>query len=126
MREQIVVLEQLIDDMRTVALSEAGALELKLRPTDVGAAIDHALASFQAQATAKGVALGTDYQPSLPHALADEQRLGQVLANLLENALRHTPAGGSVVLSALRPDNHWVEIDVTDSGEGIVRGCFGK
>jgi signal transduction histidine kinase len=117
-REQIGVLEQLIDDMRTVALAEAGALELKLRPTDVGAAIDHALASFQAQATAKGVALGTDYQPSLPHALADEQRLGQVLANLLSNALRHSRSGGHVTVSA-SDEQRVVEIRVADDGAGI-------
>ena len=64
--EQIAVLEQLIDDLRTVALAEAGALTLKLAPTDIGAAIDHAVAAFQPQATAKGVALGADYPASLP------------------------------------------------------------
>jgi signal transduction histidine kinase len=46
--------------------------------------------------------------------------MGQVLANLLENALRHTPPGGSVHLAASRPDNDWVELDVTDTGEGIA------
>jgi signal transduction histidine kinase len=45
--------------------------------------------------------------------------MAQVLANLLENALRHTPQGGSVRLSATRPDQHWVELAVVDSGDGI-------
>jgi two-component system sensor histidine kinase BaeS len=116
--EQIAVLEQLIDDMRTVALAEAGALTLKLAPTDLGAAIDHAVAAFQAQATAKGVALGADYPPTLPRAQADEQRVGQILTNLLSNALRHAPDGGKVAVSA-RVVADKLEVAVNDNGPGI-------
>ena len=117
--EQIAVLEQLIDDLRTVALAEAGALTIKLAPTDIGAAIDHAVAAFQAQATAKGVRLGSDSFAGLPRALADEQRVGQVLTNLLSNALRHAPSGGHVVVTARSPENGFVEVSVRDDGPGI-------
>ena len=87
-REQLRTLEQLIEDMRTVALAEAGALSLKIQPTDVGVSIDHAVAAFQADAAGAGVTLAADYPLGLPRATADEQRLGQVLANLISNALR--------------------------------------
>lgn len=117
--EQIGILEQLIDDMRTVALAEAGALTLKLAPTDLGAAIDHAVAAFQAQATAKGVVMAADYPPTLPRALADEQRVGQVLTNLLSNALRYAPTGGHVDVSARSTEDGVVEVSVRDDGPGI-------
>jgi len=117
--EQMRVLEQLIDDMRTVALADAGALPMKLQPTELGAAIDHAVAAFKPEAMAKGVELGTDYPPALPKATADEQRLGQVLANLLSNSLRHTPSGGRVTVSARAGDAGFVETAVADDGEGI-------
>ncbi len=76
-REQLHVLEQLIEDLRTVALAEAGALPLNLQPTDLGTTIDHAVASFQAQASAAGATLTADYPAGLPKAKADEQRTGQ-------------------------------------------------
>ena len=117
--EQIGILEHLIDDMRTVALAEAGALPLDLRPTDVGTAIDHAVAAFQPEATAKRITLAADYQPGLPSAMADEQRLGQVLSNLLSNALRYTPSGGHVTVSAAASGPAAVELAVRDDGPGI-------
>jgi len=118
--EQLKNLEKLIDDMRTVALAEAGALPLELRPTDVGAAIDHAVTAFKPEATAKRVALTADYPPTLPRATADEQRVGQVLANLLSNALRHTSEAGHVTVSARSaPGAELVEVSVRDDGEGI-------
>ena len=118
--EQLKILEQLIEDMRTVALADAGALVLNLQPTDIGASIDHAVAAFQTQATAPGVTLGTDYPPGIPKAMADEQRLGQVFANLLSNSLRHTPSGGHVTVSARRAeDGSTIELSVRDDGQGI-------
>jgi signal transduction histidine kinase len=119
--EQIRVLEQLIDDMRTVALVEAGALTMKLQPTDVGAAVDHAVAAFNVEAAAKGVTLRADYPATLPRATADEQRLGQILTNLLSNAIRHTPTGGNVTVVA-RPDaeRDGLRISVGDTGPGIA------
>jgi signal transduction histidine kinase len=116
--EQLRVLEQLIDDMRTVSLAESGALQLKLQPTDLSTAIDQAVAAFSAPAKAARVELTADYPAGLPQAMADEQRLGQVLLNLLSNALRHAPSGGHVTIAA-RPLDGWVEIAVHDDGEGI-------
>src|SRR5690606_36233678 len=56
----------------------------------------------------------------LPDVHVDPERIAQVLANLLENALRHTPPGGTVRVSVTCPDPHWVELNVIDTGEGIA------
>jgi two-component system, OmpR family, sensor histidine kinase BaeS len=117
--EQLHVLEQLIEDMRTVALAEAGALPLKLQPTDLAVAIDHVVAAFQAEATASGVNVRADYPSGLPRARADEHRVGQILTNLMSNALRHTPRGGHVTVLARAVDAQWIELSVRDDGPGI-------
>ena len=119
--EQLRTLEQLIEDLRTVALADAGALSLRLQPTDLGASIDHALAAFGGQAAAAGVTITADYPPGLPKARADEQRVGQVLSNLLSNALRHSPQGGHVTVSARMGDAAGtVEVSVRDEGPGMT------
>ncbi len=116
--DQIQTLEKLIDDMRTVALAESGGLTLSLQPTDLRELIDDSLTSFRPQAEDAGVLLRADVPANLPRAMADEQRIRQVLANLLGNALRHTPAGGSVVVSAAAQGD-WVTIEVADTGSGM-------
>jgi two-component system, OmpR family, sensor histidine kinase BaeS len=121
--EQLQVLEQLIDDMRTVALADAGALPLNIQPIDLGTPIDHVVAAFQPQASSRGVVLTAGYAPSLPRATADEQRVRQVLTNLVANALAHTASGGHVTVAA-RPassstEGH-VEVSVSDDGSGIA------
>jgi two-component system sensor histidine kinase BaeS len=117
-REQLRTLEKLIDDMRTVALAESGALTLNLQPIDIGASIDHVVAAFQPEASAAGVTITADYPPGLPKAKADELRVGQVLTNLISNALRHTPKGGHVTVTAASTASS-VEVRVRDDGEGI-------
>ena len=116
---QLATLERLIDNLRTVALAESGALELHLEPLDVGAAIDAAVAAFRAEADGAGVELRADYPAGLKRAKFDQQRLGQVLANLLTNALRHTAHGGHVTVSARAGDDRMVEVTVRDDGTGI-------
>lgn len=119
--QQIALLEQLIDDMRTIALAEAGGLTLNRRPLDVGAAIDQSVAAFRADAVAADVAVTSDYPPGLPMVPADEQRVRQILVNLLSNALKHTPGGGHVAVSAKASTSAGaVEIIVADDGEGIA------
>lgn len=120
-REQIRTLEKLIEDMRTVALAEAGGLTLKLAPTDLADLITDQLAAFSAQAGATDVTLVSEIAPDLPRAMADEQRVRQVLANLLANALRHTPSGGRVTVSArAETDRRSLTVDVADTGSGIA------
>ncbi|HEY5521032.1 MAG TPA: HAMP domain-containing sensor histidine kinase [Candidatus Limnocylindrales bacterium] len=118
---QLAALERLIDNLRTVALAESGALELHRAPLDVGTAIDNAVAAFRAEADADGVELRADYPPGLPKPNADELRVGQVLANLISNALRYTAKGGHVTVSARRAtDGTALEVSVRDDGQGIA------
>jgi signal transduction histidine kinase len=120
-REQIKSLEKLIEDMRTVALAEAGGLTLNLAPTDLADLLADQLAAFSAQAGAAQVTLTPDIAAGLPRAMADEQRVRQVVANLLANALRHSPAGGRVTVRAHAiGDGRTLSVEVTDTGGGIA------
>jgi signal transduction histidine kinase len=119
-REQIKSLEKLIDDMRTVALAEAGGLTLNLAPTDLADLLTDQVAAFSAQAGATGVALVADVAAALARAMADEPRVRQVVANLISNALRHTPAGGSVTVRARATGGGaTITVEVADTGSGI-------
>jgi len=118
---QLAALERLIDNLRTVALAESGALELHRSPLDVGTAIDNAVAAFRAEADTDGVSLSADFPPGLPMPTADELRVGQVLANLISNALRNTARGGHVSVSAQRADDGAaLDVSVRDDGQGIA------
>jgi two-component system, OmpR family, sensor histidine kinase BaeS len=116
--EATQTLERLVDDLRTLALAETGHLQLQREPVDIAALIHDTIASFQAQAEAKGVALAADLRAELPTVSADAVRIRGVIANLLANAIAHTPAGGSVRVSAA-PADGGVTVSVSDTGEGI-------
>ncbi len=110
-------LEMLIEDLRTLALSEAGALTLNREPVDL-AILVHEVLSAQ---PAGGVEVRADLPADLPHPTADPVRLRAVLNNLVANAIRHTPSGGAVTMAARRQgQGHGVEVTVTDTGEGIA------
>jgi signal transduction histidine kinase len=121
-RDQARALETLIEDVRTVALADAGSLTLDRQPTELDALVRDAVTSFEAQAGAAGVALAAELPTSLPVVLLDAPRIRQVLANLIGNALRHTPPGGRVTVGASvtgRPASA-VEVTVADTGSGIA------
>ncbi len=117
--KQVLVLNRLVEDLRTLANTEAGHLVLEQRPVDVAALAHRIVTTFQSQAASRQVALSLriDHQPLLMPG--DEQRLGQVLNNLLDNALRHTPPNGQVVVS-LVGEPGGLCLAVTDTGEGIA------
>ncbi len=121
-REQARALEQLIDDLRTVALADAGSLTVDRQPADLEALIDELVTSFRSQADAAGVALVAQVAAGLPPVPLDGSRIRQVLANLIGNAVRHTPAGGRVVVSAAMSGSAppSVEVAVSDNGAGIA------
>jgi signal transduction histidine kinase len=114
--DQTLALERLVDDLRTVALADAGALALNRQPTDLGALIEQEVEGFRA--TAPTLTLTTQLAPDLPPADVDAGRIAQVLRNLLANAVRHTPAGGSVAVAARR-EGARVAVEVRDTGIGI-------
>lgn len=137
--EETLLLKRLVDDLRTLALADAGQLELTPAPVDVAGLVQRALDRFEPQAAEKGVTLKAELAPNLPPAELDAQRMDQVLGILLDNALRHTPAGGRISLSAglhlppspsplptgLKPEtgeggeDHWLCLSITDTGPGI-------
>ena len=113
-------LHRLAQDISAVSRAEEGQLDSRPVPTHPRVLLESAATAAQDAFDAAQVRLTVDAAGPLPDVHVDPERMGQVLANLLENALRHTPAGGAVHLTATRPDNHWVELDVTDTGEGIA------
>jgi len=114
------VLARLVDDLRTLALSESGALQLQREPTDLaGLARDVARGSRDA-AAACGVRIDVDAPADLVPIDVDPLRIRQVLGNLLSNALRHTPAGGSVAIRVAE-SNGVVSVEVRDTGSGMTR-----
>jgi signal transduction histidine kinase len=116
--EATQTLARLVDDLRTLALAETGHLQLQREPVDIATLINDTIASFESQAQTKGVSLAADIAGDLPTVSADAVRIRGVIANLLANAIAHTPAGGSVRVNASRADGG-VAVSVTDTGEGI-------
>jgi two-component system OmpR family sensor kinase/two-component system sensor histidine kinase BaeS len=113
------VLSRLVDDLRMLSLAEAGALALHREPTDIADLIADGVASFQTQADAAGIELATKIDGVLPQAEIDPVRMREVLSNLLSNALRYTPRGGSVRVGASTADG-LVRVSVRDTGPGIA------
>jgi len=111
-------LDRLVEDLRTLVLTDAGNLVLDKEPTDIGALVHDTVESFRAQAESKGVSLTTDVATGVPTIDVDQARIRQVIGNLLSNAIRHTPSGGSVKVGVASASNE-VTITVTDTGEGI-------
>jgi signal transduction histidine kinase len=111
-------LDRLVEDLRTLVLTDAGNLVLHKEPTDIGALATDSVESFKTQADAAKVTLNTQVADDLPSLDVDPARMRSVLGNLLSNALRHTPPGGSITVRAGRSDGG-VAITVTDTGEGI-------
>ena len=112
-------LDRLVEDLRTLVLTDAGSLVLQKEPTDLGALAVEMVDSFSVQAEAAGVALRSDIANNLPSVVVDPARIRGVIGNLLSNAIRHTPAGGSVTVGVSASGDD-VVITVADSGEGIA------
>jgi two-component system sensor histidine kinase BaeS len=114
------VLGRLIDDLRTLALSEAGTLALHPEPTDPDILVADVVRSFEPVAAAARVELGAAIDGDLPILDLDPVRIREVLANLVANAIRHTPSGGHVTLAgSVEADGRWVRLEVIDTGPGI-------
>lgn len=111
-------LRRLVEDLGAVSRAEERAADLRLRPLDPAVLVHAAVAAAEPAYTTKGVLLRADVTGPLPRVAADAERIGEVLANLLDNALRHTPAGGTVTVAARREPSG-VRLTVSDTGEGI-------
>jgi signal transduction histidine kinase len=116
--DQTKILSRLIEDLRTLALSDAGVLTLQREPMDVIELMSEVLESCEAEANRLSISLQLDAPPNPVTLEVDGVRIKEVLANLLSNALSHTPPGGSVRL-ALTSAAEAVSLSVTDTGSGM-------
>jgi len=120
MRDQVARLRRLAGDLKEAAAAEEHALGLVLTALDPATIARDAVAAARPGYLHKGVDLELEEPPSTPLVAADAERIQQVLANLLDNALRHTPAGGQVTVSILEGRDKTVGLIVTDNGDGIA------
>lgn len=120
LRDQAARLTRLSDDLAAVTRAESGDLTLDRRPVPPGDLLAAAHAAARDRAAEQGVRLVVDVADGLPPVEVDRLRLAQVLDNLVTNALRHTPAGGTVTLRAARAGGGRVELVVHDTGDGIA------
>ena len=116
--EEAMLLNRLVDDLQELALAEAGQLKLVCQPVNIQQVINKAVQSLRTQALEKEINLITDLQDNLPLVNADVERMGQVLRNLLKNAIINTPVGGEIRIQARASDSK-VEVSVQDNGMGI-------
>jgi signal transduction histidine kinase len=112
-------LTDLVDDLFELARTDTGAMEVQLEPVDVVALLHQLVDLMRPLAQREGaVTLLCEATATLPPAMADRARLHQILSNLIRNAVRHTPDGGIVAVSAAR-EGQTITISVADTGEGI-------
>jgi len=115
---EVALLERLINDLHLLALADAGQLPLYREVVSPVMLVNEAVRSFTPLATGRDVHLHSVVEEHLPDIEIDPQRITQVLGNLISNALRHTPAGGEIVVSAHR-DPNGICFAVRDTGTGI-------
>jgi len=111
-------LSHLIDDLFEMAQADAGGLQINLEPGSIGDLISDTLERFSAQAGEGGIRLQGSAAAGVDPVTMDSQRIGRVLSNLVSNAVRHTPSGGFVTLTAMRREGRLL-VSVEDTGEGI-------
>jgi signal transduction histidine kinase len=116
--EEASLLSRLVDDLQELSLAEAGELKLVCQAEDIGELVRQTVAAVEAQERAKGVSLSVELPGKLPLVNIDSRRIGEVLRNLLENAVAHTGKRDTIMVTAKQLGN-WIEISVTDTGEGI-------
>ena len=111
-------LEQIIGDLLDLARLEGGGISLRRERVDVSALFDRVAARHERELQERDVRLVREVHPAAAHVAGDPDRLEQALQNLAANALRHTPAGGAITLTA-RPGPGTVVLTVRDSGAGV-------
>jgi two-component system, OmpR family, sensor histidine kinase BaeS len=117
-------LRRLVSDMQNMTALETGRMHLDVAPLNMRALVDEVLEVIGPECEQAGISLRNEIAPAMPLVLADSDRITQVLLNLLDNARRYTPAGGSINVGAsLEADARgvkWLDISVQDSGSGIA------
>jgi signal transduction histidine kinase len=120
-RTHVDALSGLVDDLFELSRIEAGEISWTMRQVELGELIGETVAAMRAPAQERGVRIAAELPEGSLLAEANAEKLQRVLFNLIQNAIRHTPADGSVTVRA-RPADRGVEIEVDDTGEGIPAG----
>ena len=121
--EETQILARLVEDLRTLALAESGALQLKKEPTDLALLIGETVSAFRTQADAAGVKIDVQAGSEALVLALDPERIRQVLSNLIANALRYTPREGAIHVrytAAYLDNRKYAEVTVEDTGVGIA------
>lgn len=133
--EEAVLLRRLVDDLQDLALAEAGRLKLVCQPVAVSEMVRKAVDTIQSETEEKGIHLDINVPANLPLVNVDAERIGQVLRNLLSNAVRYTPEGGTITIDSQlqacadtgkvgedkKPQEvNWYLVTVRDTGSGIA------
>jgi two-component system OmpR family sensor kinase/two-component system sensor histidine kinase BaeS len=116
--EETAVMSRLLDDLQLLSTAEAGALRLYREQVDPAVLVEDAIDAFRAEAAEKGVTLEAQITGGIAEIDVDAVRIGEVLSNLLSNAVRHTPPGGRVTVRA-EPAGDGAAFEVSDTGPGI-------
>ena len=111
-------LANLIDDLLDLSKIESGKMAMVFMPVEITPVIKRTAGVLEKLALQKSIKIGVDIPSGLPKVLADENRLSQVFLNLLDNAIKYTPEGGSVKISVF-PQDKYLQVDITDTGAGI-------
>ncbi|HMB21257.1 MAG: ATP-binding protein [Chloroflexota bacterium] len=117
-RDEAARLEHLVNDLRILSLADAGELAMSLQIIEPERLLQEIASPYQYQAQRKNITLDLEIASPLSTIEVDPGRMTQVLTNILDNALRHTPEGGRIVLST-REVNDQVELAVQDNGPGL-------
>jgi signal transduction histidine kinase len=117
-RTHVAVLSDLVDDLFELSRIEAGDISWTMHQVELGDLIGDTVAAMRGPAEARGVRIAAELPPGHVVAQANAEKVQRVLFNLIQNAIRHTPADGSVTVRA-RNDGGDVEVEVADDGEGI-------
>ncbi len=116
---QVMHLSRLVEDLRLLALAEAGDLPLHRQPGSLVDVLQRSMDAVKPRADAKGVELSLEARGELPQVEMDSMRIAQVVGNLLENAINYTPQGGAVTVTASLSGARTARVSVSDTGMGI-------
>lgn len=118
LHNEVLRLSRLVEDLRLLSLADSGNLELHSGPIDVNALAETAVRRLKPQADAQGIILGATLSNRPASIIGDEDKLHQILANIISNALRFTPSGKRVDVT-VQADRQWVTLQIADQGPGI-------
>ncbi len=118
LHERILLTTRLVQDLHQLALADAGRLSMQPEEISLEAVLDAILQTIGVQLDDEGIRLVRRVEPTLPSVMADPHRVEQILLNLLANALRHTPSGGTITVRATASGEE-IHVEICDTGFGL-------